>query len=193
MAKIVVTRGAGARGYAPPLGQPVTRIVLSAPLPPHARAGAPVDVAARWCSLRLGRQPRLAGVKHLSRLENVLARAEWDDPAIFEGILCDDTGLLVGGVMSNLLWVRDGVLFTPDLSQCGVAGVARARLLRAAERRGMPTRIDRFPPAAILAADEVMICNSVFGLRRLGRLDDASWAPAGWTDTLNTALYEDLD
>ena len=191
--KIVLTRGAAARGYALPPEQASTRIVLSTPLPAHAQAAAPDDVAARWCALRRARQPRLAGIKHLNRLENVLARAEWDDPAIFEGILCDGDGMLVGGVMSNLLWVRDGVLFTPDLSQCGVAGVARARLLRAAERRGIPTRIDRFPPAAILAADEVMICNSLLGVRRLARLDDATWVPAGWTDTFNTALYEDLD
>lgn len=193
VAKIVVTRGVGARGYALPSGQPVTRIVSSAQLPPHARADAPLDVAVRWCSLRLGRQPRLAGIKHLNRLENVLARAEWDDPAIFEGILCDDEGMLVSGVMSNLFWAKDGALFTPDVSQCGVAGVARARLLRVAERRGIPVRSGRFPSAAILAADEVMLCNSVVGVRRVIRLDDTTWTPAGWTDTLNAALYEDLD
>jgi 4-amino-4-deoxychorismate lyase len=191
--KIMVTRGAGARGYAPPRGQPITRIVLSAPLPAHGRADAPEAIVARWCSLRLGRQPRLAGVKHLNRLENVLARAEWDDPGIFEGILCDDAGMVVGGVMSNLFWASDGVLFTPDVSLCGVAGVARTRLLRAVQRRGIPIRIDRVPPAAILAADEVMICNSVLGVRRVTRLDDMTWTPAGWTETLSTFLYEDLD
>lgn len=189
--KIVITRGVGARGYAPSGGQAATRLVLSAPLPAHAGADAPQAVTARWCSLRLARQPRLAGIKHLNRLENVLARAEWDDPAIFEGLLCDTDGMAVGGVMSNLFWARDGVLYTPDLGQCGVAGVARARLLRAASQRGIPTRIERLPPAAILAADELMICNSLIGVRRVARLDDTIWPPAGWTDTLNTAVYED--
>ncbi|MGA9163026.1 MAG: aminotransferase class IV, partial [Thiobacillus sp.] len=150
-------------------------------------------IAVRWCTLRLGRQPRLAGVKHLNRLENVLARAEWDDPATFEGLLCDDRGVVVGGVTSNLFWVSHGDLFTPDLSACGVAGVARTRLLRAAGRRGMRTHIDRFAPAAILAADEVMICNSVIGLRRVARLHDQTWPAAGWTETLKTALYENVD
>ncbi|MDP2254308.1 MAG: aminodeoxychorismate lyase [Thiobacillus sp.] len=191
VAKIMLTRGTGARGYAPPQDPACTRIVLSAALPPHARPDPPAGITARWCSLRLAQQPRLAGVKHLNRLENVLARAEWDDPAICEGVLCDTDDIVVGGVMSNLFWVRDGVLFTPDLALCGVAGVARARLLRAAARRGIPTRIERQPPAAILAADELMICNSLIGVRRVARLDDASWSPAGWTDTLNTALYED--
>lgn len=191
--KIILTRGAGARGYAPPQGQAVTRIVLSAPLPAHAQDDAPDDVAARWCRLRLARQPRLAGIKHLNRLENVLARAEWDDPAIAEGLLCDDTGAVIGGVMSNLLAAKDGELYTPDVSECGVAGVARTRLLRAAARRGIRIHVDRLMPAAILAADEVMICNSVIGVRRVARLDDSTWPPAGWTDILKTALYEDVD
>lgn len=191
--KIMLTRGAGARGYAPPAGQACTRIVMVVPLPPHARPDAPAEISARWCTLRLARQPRLAGIKHLNRLENVLARAEWDDPAIVEGLLCDDSGAVVGGVMSNILVMKGGELVTPDLSQCGVAGVARARLLRVAVRLGIRTRVSRLSPAAILAADEVMICNSIIGVRRVARLEDVTWQPAGWTDTLKTALYEDVD
>ncbi len=191
--KIVLTRGTSARGYALPAGQACTRIVLSSPLPAHAQPDAPVDIRARWCALRLARQPRLAGIKHLNRLENVLARAEWDDPAIAEGLLCDDRDAVISGVMSNLLVVKDGELFTPDLSECGVAGVARIRLLRAAARLGIRTHMDRLTPAAILAADEVMICNSVIGVRRVARLDGVTWPPAGWTTTLNKALYDDVD
>lgn len=191
--KIMLTRGAGARGYAPPSGQACTRIVLSAPLPSHALPDAPTDITARWCDLRLARQPRLAGVKHLNRLENVLARAEWSDPAVFEGLLCDDGGAVIGGVMSNLFWARDGAVYTPDLSECGVAGVARTRLLRAMARRGIRCHVGRQLPDAILAADEVMICNSVIGVRRVAKLDDMAWQPAGWTTTLNSALYEDVD
>jgi 4-amino-4-deoxychorismate lyase len=189
--KIVLTRGAGARGYALPPEPATTCIVLASVLPQHAQVFD--DVRARWCELKLARQPRLAGIKHLNRLENVLARAEWNDPAIAEGLVCDDSGAVISGVMSNLFWIKDGELFTPDLSQCGVAGVARMRLLRAAARLGMGIHIDRFLPADILAADEVMICNSVMGVRRVARLDDTTWSPAGWTPTLNNALYENLD
>ena len=191
--KIMLTRGSGARGYAPPQEQAATRIALSAPLPVYAQAGAPEAITARWCSLRLARQPRLAGIKHLNRLENVLARAEWSDPGIFEGLLCDDRGAVIGGVMSNLLIIKNGELFTPDLGECGVAGVARTRVLRAAPRLGIPVHIDRLPPAAILAADEVMLCNSVIGVRRVASLDDVTWPPAGWSAPLNNALYEDVD
>lgn len=190
--KLIVTRGTGTRGYAPSDG-PATRIVMAAPLPAHAQAEAPVAVAARWCDLRLARQPRLAGIKHLNRLENVLARTEWNDPDVFEGLLCDDSGRLVGGTMSNLVWVKAGVLITPDLSASGVAGVALARLLRAAPRLGMTFRFERQPPAAILDADEVMICNSLIGVRRVARIGTTPLPDAGWRARLDQALYENLD
>lgn len=193
VAKIILTRGAGARGYAPPPVQTPTRIVMGLPLPAHAHSEAVDGITARWCALRLARQPRFAGIKHLNRLENVLARAEWDDPTILEGILCDTDGMLVGGVMSNLLWVAQGILHTPDVSASGVAGVARARLLRAAPRLGLDTCVGRYPPAAILAAEEVMICNSVLGVRHIARLDDAYCPSAGWGARLNTALHEETD
>ena len=191
--KIVLTRGVGERGYAQSSGQTGTRIVLSAPLPPYACPDAPVDISARWCALQLARQPRLAGIKHLNRLENVLARAEWNDPDIIEGLLCDNSGTVIGGVMSNLFWAQGGELFTPGLHECGVAGVTRSRLLRAAAHLGIRMHIGRWLPDAILAADEVMICNSVIGVRRVAKLDDTTWLPAGWTTTLNNALYENLD
>lgn len=188
--KLILTRGAGTRGYASVPGLPPTRIVLASPLPPHAAAGAPTDVRARWCELRLARQPRLAGIKHLNRLEQVLARAEWDDPDIFEGLVCDDTGAVIGGVMSNLFVAKGGVLFTPDLGACGVAGVARQRLLRGAAQAGWAVHVGRLARDAILGADEVMLCNSLIGVRRVAALDGRSWSPAGWTPRLNRLLYE---
>jgi aminodeoxychorismate lyase apoprotein (EC 4.1.3.38) len=86
-------------------------------------------VKVRVCQLRLSRQPALAGIKHLNRLENVLARSEWQDPDIMEGLLLDDTGCVIGGTMTNLLAVRGRRLFTPDLSTSGIAGVTRERIL----------------------------------------------------------------
>ncbi|MCA1925544.1 MAG: aminodeoxychorismate lyase [Thiobacillus sp.] len=191
--KILVTRGSGARGYTPPAASPPRRIVMASALPPMAQSGAPAEVSARLCSLRLAAQPRLAGIKHLNRLENVLARAEWDDPACFEGLLCDASGLLVGGTLSNLFWLEGNTLCTPPLDECGIAGVTRARLLRRAARLGLASRFERRPPAAILAADEVLIGNSLIGVRRLARIDDAELSDAGWRIRLDELVHEESD
>ena len=86
-------------------------------------------------------QPRLAGVKSLNRLENVLARAEWRDPAIREGLLADPAGRLVEGTMSNVFFVARGALVTPDLSRCGVSGAQRERVLDLARADGIACEV----------------------------------------------------
>lgn len=190
VAKLILTRGCGPRGYAPPPQPQVTRLVTFDPLPADSVGQRVADISVRWCDLRLGRQPRLAGIKHLNRLENVLARAEWQDPAIREGLLCDDTNAVISGVTSNLFIVSAGVLQTPDLSQCGVAGVARSRILRAARKRGIDVEVARISPDVLMHADEVMLCNSVQGIWRVATLEDKNWSPAGWSETLTGWLYE---
>ena len=177
VAKLIVTRGAGARGYAAPAGGSPTRIVSAGPVPPHA---LPSEVRVRRCALRLARQPRLAGIKHLNRLENVLARAEWSDPAIAEGLLGDADGALVSGVSSNVFVVLDGELVTPALDACGVAGVARARILRAAAILGETVRVARVDFAALARADAVLLSNSVVGVWHVAELDGRTLPDLGW-------------
>lgn len=93
VAKITITRGEGKRGYAPPADNAPTRILSLSPLPQYPQHFYAQGVRLRVCELRLGYQPRLAGIKHLNRLENVLAAAEWSDPDIPEGLLLDGEGM----------------------------------------------------------------------------------------------------
>src|SRR5262249_41035800 len=92
--KIIVSRGVGPRGYRPSARAKTTRIVAlyPAPLPPPT-----AQLALRWCEMRLGRNARLAGIKHLNRLEQVLAQAEWQDESIVDGLMLDTEGELVSG------------------------------------------------------------------------------------------------
>ncbi|TXT25377.1 MAG: 4-amino-4-deoxychorismate lyase [Gallionellaceae bacterium] len=176
VAKIIVTRGAGVRGYAPP-GNPIpTRILALTPCPPYPGESYTQGVKLRICDLRLSHQPRLAGVKHLNRLENVLAAAEWDDPGIAEGLLLDMGDNVIEGTRSNLFMVSGGALLTPDLSRCGVAGVQRERVLEWAAAHGAPCRIAQFGPGELRAADEIFLVNSIIGLWPVRELLDRSWS-----------------
>jgi 4-amino-4-deoxychorismate lyase len=123
------------------------------------------------CVLALGHQPALAGVKHLSRLENVLARAEWNDPSIAEGLLCDADDNAIGGTMTNLFIAANGALATPSLARCGVAGVTRDRVLDAARRHGVACAVRDIPWADVLAADEVILTNSLAGAWPVREID----------------------
>lgn len=184
--KIVITRGIGERGYAVPERVEPTRIVMGSPARP--RLDQPVEV--RWCELRLSHQPRLAGIKHLNRLENILARSEWRDPAVAEGLLQDQAGRVICGTMSNLFIVESGALVTPDLTRCGVAGVTRERILRAARRHGVRVQVEDITGERLLSAEEVLLCNSLIGVWRVGRLGDKSWTDTGRVSQLRYWIDE---
>jgi 4-amino-4-deoxychorismate lyase len=183
--KIVVSRGVGPRGYRPSPRAQSTRIVAlyPAPLPPLT-----TRIALRWCETRLGRNARLAGIKHLNRLEQVLAQAEWQDDTIVDGLMLDTEGELVSGTASNVFLVREGVLVTPDLRFCGVLGIMRAEVLRVAKDLGIAVSEQPLWPHDVEAASEVFITNAVRGIRSATELGSLSWNSAPVADRLRQVL-----
>lgn len=176
IAKIIVTRGEGQRGYAPPAGASPTRILALSPSPDYPPHFYAQGVRLRICELRLSQQPRLAGIKHLNRLENVLAAAEWSDPDVPEGLLLDSEGNIIEGTRSNLFAVFGAELVTPDLALCGVAGVQRERVLEwAAQQQGMPCHIRRLGIHELFDADELFLVNSIIGLWPVRELAGKTW------------------
>ena len=172
--KLIVTRGVGGRGYLPPDDCAATRALSLYPPPQyppeHARAGIAVQV----CRQRLARQPQLAGIKHLNRLEQILLRREAAAAACPEGVALDTQDNVVEGVMSNIFLVKDGVLCTPELSHCGILGVIRERIIELCKRDGRAVEIRTIQLAELLAADEVFYCNSLLGLWPVRRIVDVS-------------------
>lgn len=185
--KIIVSRGVGQRGYAIPADAVPQRIVMGFPGAGQENR----DVRVRWCELRLSSQPRLAGIKHLNRLENVLARSEWNVPDIAEGLLLDESGHVICGTMSNLFIAEQEILVTPELNRCGVAGVARSRIIQAAERHGQPVRFEPISRERLLAADGAFLCNSLIGVWRVAGLENRQWPDNGRAETLRSWLDED--
>lgn len=162
--KIIVTRGSAGRGYRCATGNEPSRILSLYPWPVYPDSFAKEGVVVRICTTRLAQNPLLAGIKHLNRLEQVLARNEWDDPAIPEGLMLDGTGHVISATMSNLFLVQDGVLFTADLSQCGVAGIMRGVILEAATELTLITTTSELTLTDVLSAHELFLCNSLIGL-----------------------------
>ena len=183
--KIIVTRGSGARGYRPPPDTASTRIVALHPLP---EANGSDGLTVRWCAVRLSRNPALAGMKHLNRLEQVLAQREWDDAGIGEGLMLDTEGELVCGTASNVFIVRNGVLLTSDLRFCGVRGVMRAEVLRAAGAMGVQTLEEPLWPDDLQQASEVFITNAVRGIRPVIALESQRWPSGPVAQRLRQAL-----
>lgn len=162
--RIQITRGVGGRGYRLP--DEVNPAYCIA-----AFAGTPLQsnwfhdgIDVRICDLRLGKNPALAGIKHISRLEHILARAEWRDE-FAEGLLLDTDDHVIEATVSNLFMVKEGKLLTPDLSTSGVAGVMRRVIIDIlAVQLSLPIKIAHFKVNNLLEADEIFLSNSVFGI-----------------------------
>ncbi len=171
--KLVLTRGIGPRGYKVAPGLLPTRVLTASPLPANPPGWSSEGVSVRFCDMRMGANPFLAGIKHLNRLEQVLARLEWDDPGIAEGLLADARGRIVEGVSTNLFVVSGGRLLTPVIDSCGVAGVMRQYLIQNAQSiLGHSVEVTACERGMLAGARELFLCNSVVGIWPVSRLGE---------------------
>jgi 4-amino-4-deoxychorismate lyase len=184
--KVIVTRGPGARGYRAPDDPRPTRVMHVGEWP-YPLGVADAGAAVRICDTRLSSQPALAGLKHLNRLEQVLARTEWGDD-FAEGLMLDFAGHVVDGTQSNVFAVIGDVLYTPDLSQCGVAGILREMLLERAAVLGIGCRVEPLPLDRLCNASEIFLTNSLFGVRPVTRLEQRTYAIGEITQILKKDL-----
>jgi 4-amino-4-deoxychorismate lyase len=167
--KVIVTRGsARRRGYAAQ-GDEVTRRVVSL----HAASEPPADaVDLALSSLRLGDQPALAGLKHLNRLENVLAATGLNGSEAFDVVLQGTDGRLISGATCNLFLVRGHTVFTPAVDRAGVAGIVRGIVLRESPHLKLLAAERDLTLDDLRRASEAFVTNARIGVvpvRRVGQ------------------------
>jgi 4-amino-4-deoxychorismate lyase len=172
--KVIVTRGAGAqRGYRADAEARPTRIVSRHPWPP----ATPGPLRAGWSGVTLGENPLLAGLKHLNRLEQVLAQNAMP-PTLDEVLLCSTDGAVISASAGNLFLVgADGGLRTPAVDRCGVAGIMRGLVLEAAARLGAPAVVQRIGREEVAAAAGLFVTNVRRGPQAIGWLDGREYLP----------------
>jgi 4-amino-4-deoxychorismate lyase len=178
IAKIVLTAGQGPRGYRRESGGNTNLLtgVADAGTPP--RAGYIDGVILRLCNTRLAVQPQLAGMKTLNRLEQVLARNEWDDDSVFEGLTLDTGGRLICGTMSNVFLINGQGLVTPAITRCGVSGVMRRHVLTLLQTAGIDCDVRDVRVEELWSSDGVFICNSQYGVLPVRQCGEQTWRPA---------------
>ncbi|RPI62855.1 MAG: aminodeoxychorismate lyase [Lysobacterales bacterium] len=186
--KLIVTRGPGARGYLPPEPATPTRVLAIAPWPAYPESYYRHGISMRTCGLRLAENPALAGIKHLCRLEQVLAQLELRGHAVPQGLMLDASGYVAGGTSSNVFVVGGGGLSTPALTRCGIKGVMRRAVLEAARMLELPAEERDILPAEVLGADEVLVTNALFGIWPVTELDGRRFAVGPITERLMAHL-----
>lgn len=175
--KIVLIRQGQQRGYRNPSGK-TDRLLCCYPAQRYPSSHWQHGIRVFRSSFRLASQPALAGIKHLNRLEQVLASRQWE-PGSEEGILSDEKGRPVSGTRSNLFWVRNGVLYSPDLSRCGVAGLMRKQVLQTATALQQHWQVLSGSWEELEKAQEVFVTNSLIGLWPVRALGNRSWKAPG--------------
>jgi 4-amino-4-deoxychorismate lyase len=187
--KVLLTRGpAQARGYALTGHEQASRIVLRYGWPAEDATLERDGVRVRLAEQRLGENPALAGLKHLNRLEQVLARREWSDAQIADALMFSSSGALVSGTMSNVFLVRNGTLCTPSVERCGVAGVMR-RVVRALAAQASQVVEERVLEASDLeTTTEMFLTNALIGIRPVRELAGRSLQPGRLTRQLQDTL-----
>ena len=191
--KLILTRGDSQRGYgADPSASP-RRILQASPRPAYPQSHYDTGVRLFPCATRLAEQPLLAGLKHLNRLEQVIARNEWASAEFAEGLMLDMAGRIVEGVFSNVFLVRHNTLLTPELSRCGVAGTLRAELLDRAQEAGCRVAVTDLTLDDLAQASEVFVCNSVYGIWPVIGHGDLNWSVGPVTRKLQRIAHGLLD
>ncbi|CAB1275926.1 aminodeoxychorismate lyase [Candidatus Nitrosacidococcus tergens] len=183
--KIILTRGISEqRGYRIPHNEKPTRVLSIYPWPNYPIDFFKYGITLRICATTLGHNPMLSGIKHLNRLEQILARSEWNDPQIPEGVMLDSRGQVISGTMSNIFIFISDYLQTPDLNNCGVAGVMREFILQKASTLGIKTIVKPINLDDLKQAEEMFVCNSLIGLWPVRYLEEISSYPVS-TKTRN--------
>lgn len=158
--KVIISRGSGGRGYSPAACHNSTRILWLTDYPQHYDCWRQQGVKLALSAVRLGCNPLLAGIKHLNRLEQVLIRQQLASDAQ-EALVLDSDGMLIECAAANLFWCQGNDIFTPQLEQCGVAGVMRQYIIDLLEQHGRVVHQVRRPLADIQHASEMLICNAL--------------------------------
>jgi 4-amino-4-deoxychorismate lyase len=163
--KVIITRGEGSRGYR--MSEPethITRILGVFPWPDYPEKNVTGGVNIKICKTRLGKNSSLAGIKHLNRLEQILARGEWNTPDIAEGLMLDTDDNIIECTMSNIFIINNNYLITPDLTYSGISGVIRNCILELAKQIGFKPKIKKISKSDLYSAGEIFLCNSIIGL-----------------------------
>lgn len=186
--KVILTRGQGQRGYRPPAQAAITRVVMRFDRQQLPASYWQSGIALCVCHTRLSTQPLLAGIKHLNRLEQILATNEIDENRYQEGLMCDYSDNIIEAVSHNVFAAMAGELLTPALTGCGVEGVMREVVLQLAQQENIPVKITTISKNELKLMDEVFLTNSVHGIWPVTTIDDHQYAVGEWTGMLRDKI-----
>jgi 4-amino-4-deoxychorismate lyase len=175
--KLILSRGVSPRGYRIPVDCHSTRILYWSEPQILSEKEYAVGVQVCRCKIPLPGNAGLGGIKTLNRLHQVLARSEWQDDSLYEGLMSNEQQHIIEGTQSNLFLLREGEVMTPEIGKFGIAGVMRARVLRQLKAWKIPCRIGLCREDDVLNASQLFLTNSLIGVVPVARYLNCTYAP----------------
>ncbi|WP_423061928.1 aminodeoxychorismate lyase [Citrobacter portucalensis] len=159
--KVIITRGSGGRGYSGANCRNATRILSVSAWPVHYDRWRQEGITLALSPVRLGRNPLLAGLKHLNRLEQVLIRSHLEQTDADEALVLDSEGWVTECCAANLFWRKGDVVYTPRLDQAGVNGIMRQFCIRMLAQSPFSIVEKYAGLEEVMQADEIVVCNAL--------------------------------
>ena len=89
-------------------------------------------------------------------MKQALVQTGYDD-----AVVCDTGQKIIETSTGNLFWYKDNVWFTADLTESGVEGVMRNRILAVMKEQGLEYRVVKQDISALFDAQQIFVCNSL--------------------------------
>ncbi|WP_299494349.1 aminodeoxychorismate lyase [uncultured Shewanella sp.] len=187
--KLLLTRGSGGRGYAAPSQLDITEVVSTHPIPKHYPLWQQRGIALVSSDVTLGRQPRLAGIKHCNRLEQVLIKSVPIPLGFDDYLVLDEQDLVIESSMANLFFVdKEQAVYTPALSHSGVAGMMREQVINGILALGFSVHVKPIPISRLTDFSAAFVTNSLLGVVDVTRINDVMYTSDPLTQMLRTEL-----
>jgi branched-chain amino acid aminotransferase len=125
-------------------------------------------------------------------INSILALREAMDAGFEEALLLDNEGYVAEGSGENFFLVRDGILYTPELTSC-LEGITRDSILRIAADQGLTVREKRITRDEVYVADEAFFTGTaaeVVPIRELDNRTIGSGARGPITEKLQSIYFE---
>ncbi len=182
--KLVLSRGESLRGYSYKDNIRPIRITIVSEL---KKNNQDKRFSLEFCNSGYNSNPKLAGIKHCNRLEQVLASASIK---VDDGIMLDENENVVSVTQGNIFCIQGNRLITPNLDKCGIEGTRRAVILKIAVDLGFDINIKNLSVAELLRSDEVFISNSIQGVGPVNQIEDFVYSKHKITEIISEALKE---
>ncbi len=190
--KVIITRGVRARGYKYDSNDnSSTRIVYRDDVSNIPAEFYHAGIKLTQCEHMLAANPALAGIKHLNRLDQVLARSEWN-AEFQEGVMLDRSGNVIEGTMTNLFIESNQTWLTPKLDQAGVAGVMRQWVMRNSFHADIECREQALTISDLQNADALFVCNSIIGIWPVASFAENQYQISSAVKTLMHEMHNNL-